>query len=68
MTALIRAHSLDRSHYLQEAAMTEMMPLIVSVKRRLPERVNAQGWRVVSFEVETEKGAFACTDDFPGRP
>ena len=48
--------------------MTEMMPLIVSVKRRLPERVNAQDWRVVSFEVETEKGAFACTDDFPGRP
>ena len=36
--------------------MTEKMPLIISVKRRLPERVNAQGWRVVSFEMETEKG------------
>lgn len=37
--------------------MTQKMPLIVSVKRRLPEKVNGRGWRVVSFEVETEKGA-----------
>ena len=37
--------------------MTDKMPLIISVKRRLPEKVNVKGWRVVSFEVETEKGA-----------
>jgi hypothetical protein len=45
------------SAYLQEAAMAEKVPLIISVKRRLPEKVNVQGWPVVSFEVETEKGA-----------
>ena len=37
--------------------MTDKMPLIISVKRRLPEKVNVRGWRVVSFEMETEKGA-----------
>ena len=36
--------------------MTERMPLIRSVKQRLPAKVNAEGWSVVVCEVETAHG------------
>ena len=40
LTATRRNMDATGSAYLQEAAMTEKMPLIISVKRRLPEKVN----------------------------
>jgi hypothetical protein len=36
--------------------MAEKMPLITSVKHRLPAKVNTEGWSVVVCEVDTAMG------------
>lgn len=36
--------------------MAEKMPLIISVKCRLPDKVGSGGWPIVECEAETQSG------------